>query len=67
MEIVGFLLAIAAALFVLIHARTRHLPFWSIVGWVVGTFLLMIVVLPIYLLIHGPAPKGRRDRRSEDR
>ena len=48
LEFVGFFLALAAALFVLIHARMRQLPFWSIIGWVLGTFLLMIVVLPIY-------------------
>jgi 4-amino-4-deoxy-L-arabinose transferase-like glycosyltransferase len=68
LEIIGIAIAIIAALFVLIHARMRQLPFWSIVGWVAGTFLLLIIVLPIYLLIHGPRPKPNDDaRETEDR
>lgn len=57
MEIVGIVLAAIAALFVLIHARIRRLPLLKSAVWAFGTLLLLIIVLPIYLLIHGPEPK----------
>lgn len=61
MELIGVVIAIIAAGFVLVHARMRQLPFWSIVGWVTGTFLLMIVVLPIYFFVHVLKPRNDRD------
>ena len=57
MEVVGIVIAVIAALFVLFHARIRQLPLWAAIGWSVGTFLLLIIALPVYLLIHGPEPK----------
>lgn len=57
MEIVGIVIAMIAALFVLFHARIRHLSIWASIGWAFATFLLVIIALPIYLLIHGPEPK----------
>jgi len=56
LEIVGILLATLAALFVFTHAWTRGLSIWAALAWAAGTFLLLIVVLPIYLIIR---PKGR--------
>lgn len=61
MEIVGIVIAVIAALFVLIHARVRQLPIGSAVAWAVATFLFLIIALPIYLLIHGPEPKAEED------
>jgi ABC-type amino acid transport system permease subunit len=57
LEIVGIVIAIIGALFVLFHARIRQLPTGVAVGWALCTFLLLIVVLPIYLLIHGREPR----------
>ncbi|MGI9421075.1 MAG: hypothetical protein ACR2RA_24890 [Geminicoccaceae bacterium] len=62
MELVGIVIAVIAALFVLFHARIRQLPLFAAIGWALGTFLLLIIVLPVYLLIHGPEPK----RQNED-
>ncbi|NJO36741.1 MAG: hypothetical protein HC871_02820 [Rhizobiales bacterium] len=59
MEIVGIVIAIIGALFVLFHARLRQLSMWAAVGWALSTFLLLIIALPIYLLIHGPEPRQR--------
>ena len=57
MEVVGIVIAVIAALFVLFHARIRRMSLWAAIGWSVGTFFLLIIVLPVYLLIHGPEPK----------
>ena len=57
MEIVGIVIAMIAALFVLFHARIRQLPLRTAVGWALGTFFLLIIALPVYLLIHGPEPR----------
>jgi len=57
LEIVGIVIALIAALFILFHARIRQLPLWVAIGWALGTFFLLIITLPIYLLIHGPEPK----------
>lgn len=57
MEILGIILATIAALFVLVHSRIRRLPLWASAAWTLGTFLFLIIVLPIYFLIHGRKPK----------
>ena len=57
LELVGIVIAVIAALFVLFHARIRQLSLWAAIGWAIGTFFLLIIVLPVYLLIHGPEPK----------
>ena len=57
MEVVGIVIAVIGALFVLFHARFRQLSMWAAIGWALGTFFLLIIALPIYLLIHGPEPK----------
>ena len=63
MEIVGIVVAVIGALFVLFHARIRQLSVIAAIGWAVGTFLLLVVVLPVYLLLHGPEPKQQDGRR----
>lgn len=63
MEIVGIVIAVIAAAFVLFHALIRQLPILAAFLWALATFLLMIIALPLYLLIHGPEPK-RDDRRQ---
>ena len=63
MELVGIVIAVMAALFVLVHARIRRLPLWQAAIWSIGTFLLLIVVLPVYLLVHGREPRQQEDGR----
>ncbi|MGI9501926.1 MAG: hypothetical protein ACR2RE_02570 [Geminicoccaceae bacterium] len=63
MEIVGIVIAVIGALFVLFHARIRQLSFIVAIGWAMSTFLLLIVVLPVYLLVHGPEPKQQDGQR----
>ncbi|MGI9508978.1 MAG: PfkB family carbohydrate kinase [Geminicoccaceae bacterium] len=65
MYIVGIVLAVMAALFVLFHAYFRKLPHWVSIAWTLATLLFMVVALPIYLLIYGleakqQESKGRR-------
>lgn len=59
LEIVGIVVATIGALFVLFHARFRHLSIWAALAWALSTFLFLIVMLPVYLLVHGPEPKQR--------
>jgi len=61
LEIVGIVIAVIGALFVLFHARIRNLSVGTAVGWALGTFFLLIVALPVYLLIHGREPKHREN------
>ena len=63
MEIVGIVIAVLAALFVLVHARIRLLSPWATAGWTVGTFLLLIVVFPLYLVMHGREPERPEEER----
>ncbi len=62
MELVGIVIAVIAALFVLFHARVRQLSLRAAIGWALATFFLLIIAFPVYLLIHGPEPK----RQDED-
>lgn len=64
MELVGILIATLAAIFVFFHAWVRQVPIWAAVLWALGTFLLLIVVLPIYLLVR---PKGLDPVDDDDR
>lgn len=66
MELVGILIATLAAIFVFFHAWVRQVPIWAALLWALGTFLLLIIVLPIYLLVRpkGPDPSDDRDRYS---
>ena len=57
MEIVGIVIALIGALFVLLHARLRQLSIIATIGWALGTFFLLVIALPLYLLFHGPEPK----------
>jgi hypothetical protein len=59
--VIGVLIAFLAACFVLLHARSRELGFWSIVVWVAGTFLVMVVFLPIYIFVHVLRPRQDAD------
>ena len=61
MEVVGIVIAVIAALFVLLHARIRQLSLWAAAAWALGTFFLLIIILPVYLLIHGPEPKEQHE------
>jgi hypothetical protein len=56
LELVGIVIAVIAALFVGVHAWIRDLSGWAILGWTLGTFLLFIVVLPLYLFLHWKEP-----------
>lgn len=56
MEVVGIVVAVFGAVFVLLHARIRQLSIWVATGWALCTFFLLIIALPIYLLVHGPEP-----------
>lgn len=62
MELIGILIALIAAFFVFFHAWVRQVSIWAALLWAIGTFLLLIVVLPIYLVVR---PKGP-DRRSDE-
>lgn len=66
MELVGILIAVFAALFVFFHAWVRRVPVWAALLWALGTFLLLIVILPIYLLVRpqGPEPGSERQQPS---
>ena len=57
MEIVGIVIAVVAALFVLLHARLRDLSIGAAIIWALATFLFLIIILPVYLLVHGTEPK----------
>ncbi|MEM8949152.1 MAG: hypothetical protein AAGA21_13875 [Pseudomonadota bacterium] len=61
LELVGIVIAVIAALFVLFHARFRQLSLLAAICWSVCTFLLFIIVFPVYLLIHGPEPKRQEN------
>lgn len=62
MEIVGIVVAVFGAFFVLFHARIRQLSIWAAIAWALCTFFLLIIALPIYLLVHGPEPERRNGR-----
>lgn len=64
MELVGILIALIAALLVFLHAWIRQVPVWAALLWALGTFFLLIIVLPIYLLVRpkGPDPEGEDGR-----
>ena len=47
----GFTIAILAAAFVAIDARKRGMNSF---GWALGTFLLCIIFLPLYLIVRRP-------------
>ncbi len=66
MELIGILIALIAAISVFLHAWIRQVPVWAALLWAVGTFLLFIIVLPIYLLIRpkGPDPDDADARLS---
>ncbi len=63
MELVGIIIAVIAAIFVFFHAWIRQVPIWAALLWSLGTFLILIVVLPIYLLVR----PGERERDEDDR
>jgi 4-amino-4-deoxy-L-arabinose transferase-like glycosyltransferase len=50
-RIIGFALAAAAAYWVYQDAKDRNM---NEVLWAVGTFLLLIIVLPLYLIMRKP-------------
>jgi len=66
MELIGILIALIAAIVVFLHAWVRQVPIWAALLWALGTFLFLIVVLPIYLLIRptGPDPEDLDARTS---
>jgi hypothetical protein len=64
MELIGIVIALIAAIFVFFHAWIRQVPIWAALLWALGTFLFLIIVLPIYLLVR---PKGRDRDDGDDR
>ena len=62
MELIGIFIALFAALFVFLHAWVRHVPIWRVLLWAIGTFLLLIVVFPIYLLVRPKGPDRYADQ-----
>ena len=52
MRLIGLLLAAAVAVWVYVDAKKRGYKMLPAVGWMMGVFLLMIVVLPIYLIMR---------------
>ena len=48
---VGLVIAIVAAVWVASDARKRGM---NSVGWAIGTFLLLILFLPLYLILRKP-------------
>lgn len=54
-QFVGLVIAAAIAVFVYQDARKRGMNAW---GWAIGTFLLCIVFLPLYLILRKPVVTG---------
>ena len=52
MRFIGLLIAAAVAVWVYVDAKKRGYKMLPAVGWMMGVFLLMIVVLPIYLIMR---------------
>jgi MFS family permease len=50
-QLIGVVIAGAIAVFVYTDAKKRGM---NAVGWAIGTFLLCIVILPLYLIIRKP-------------
>lgn len=48
---IGFVIAFIVAIFVYQDANSRGMLGWA---WALGTFALMILVLPIYLIKRSP-------------
>jgi len=51
MPVIGFILGLIAAIWVAKDAKMRGM---SSLGWGIGTFLVLVVFLPLYLLIRKP-------------
>ena len=56
MEIIGVLIALGIGVWVGLDAGKRGYSTAACWGWGIGTFLLLIVVLPIYLLSRPKLP-----------
>lgn len=63
MHFIFTLAAVAAAYWVYQDARTKGYTTSTVLLWTIGTLMMMVIVLPLYLLF-GRRPKGRT-RRGE--
>lgn len=54
-QLIGAVIAAAIAAFVFQDAKKRGMNAW---GWAVGTFLVCIVFLPLYLIMRKPVVTG---------
>ena len=54
-QFIGAVIAVAIAAFVFQDAKKRGMNSW---GWAIGTFLLCIVFLPLYLIMRKPVLTG---------
>ncbi|GJQ22322.1 MAG: hypothetical protein HRU72_10935 [Planctomycetia bacterium] len=52
MRLIGLLIAAAVAVWVYTDAKKRGYKTPAAIGWMIGVFLLMIVVLPVYLIMR---------------
>ncbi|BBO16709.1 conserved hypothetical protein [Candidatus Brocadia pituitae] len=52
MRFIGLLIAAAVAVWVYADAKKRGYKTPAAIGWMMGVFLLMIVVLPVYLIMR---------------
>jgi hypothetical protein len=64
LRFLGFLVVLAAAWWVFTDARKRGLPTGKAAAWAIGTLLVLIVVLPLYLIMR---PKEEVLPPSRDR
>lgn len=54
-SLIGLVIGVALAVWVYIDAEKRGM---SAIGWSIGTFLLCIIFLPLYLIIRKPKIVG---------
>lgn len=60
MRILGLFIAAGVAIWVYMDAKNRGYKTISAVGWMLGTFFMMIVFLPLYLIL-----RSRQSRQVE--
>lgn len=58
MQLIGFLIALGAGIWVFNDAQKRSYSTLSALLWAIGTFLLLIVFLPLYLISRSRKEKN---------
>ena len=66
MAIIGFAIAAFAAYWVYNDAKGRGRGDGVAIGWAIGTFLLLIVFLPLYLIFGRQSDGQRRVEKAID-